>query len=191
MYIFVGSNNPVKINAVVTAASEAWPDAKVSGYDVPSGVAEQPIGDEMTRQGAQNRARAAFHDGIAQHTNLDETSEVLGIGLEGGVVEYDSELWSTVWIAVTDRTGEVYESNGARFKIPELVARKIRAGEEMGPVVARIAGVADVRKKQGFIGVLTDGFVDRTEEYSNIAKLALGVWYGRMWQNSLSPDTEY
>ena len=55
----------------------------------------------------------------------------------------------------------------------------------MGPLVSKITGESDVRKKQGFIGVLTDGFVDRTEEYSGIAKMALGVWYGRNWQQTL------
>ena len=185
MHIFVGSHNPVKINAVTVAASETWPDATLVGYDVPSGVDEQPIGDDMTRQGAVNRAKAALHDGLAAHAELKEDDEVLGVGLEGGVMEFGNEMWSTVWVAVVDTAGNVCESNGARFKVPELVASKIRSGEEMGPVVAQISGHSDVRKKQGFIGVLTDGFVDRTEEYMAIAKMALGVWYGRNWQDKL------
>jgi len=32
------------------------------------------------------------------------------------------------------------------------------------------------------IGVVTNNFVDRTEEYSAIIKMALGLWYGRTWQ---------
>lgn len=185
MHIFVGSQNPVKIHAVTIAASETWPDATIVGYDVPSGVDEQPIGDDMTRQGAVNRAKAALHDGLVAHTELSESDEVLGVGLEGGVMEFGDEMWSTVWIAVVDTAGNVCESNGARFKVPEIVAQKIRVGEEMGPIVAKISGVSDVRKKQGFIGVLTNGFVDRTEEYSAIAKMALGVWYGRNWLDGL------
>lgn len=185
MHIFVGSHNPVKIHAVTIAASETWPDATIVGYDVPSGVDEQPIGDDMTRQGAVNRAKAALHDGLAAHRDLTQTDEVLGVGLEGGVMEFGDEMWSTVWIAVVDTAENVCESNGARFRVPEIVAQKIRAGEEMGPIVAKISGVSDVRKKQGFIGVLTNGFVDRTEEYSAIAKMALGVWYGRNWQDGL------
>jgi non-canonical (house-cleaning) NTP pyrophosphatase len=46
-----------------------------------------------------------------------------------------------------------------------------------------VTGVNDVRSKQGMIGVVTGGFVDRTEEYSSIAKLALGLWYGREWNS--------
>lgn len=34
MHIFVGSHNPVKLNAVTNAASETWPEAKLLGHDV-------------------------------------------------------------------------------------------------------------------------------------------------------------
>ncbi len=182
MHIFVGSHNPVKINAVTIAASETWPDTTIIGHDAPSGVSEQPIGDEMTRAGAQNRAKAALAWGI---TEVPITTHALGVGLEGGVIDLGTEMWSTVWVAVTDSDGYMAESNGARFLVPEMVAKRIRAGEEMGPIVAQVSGLADVRKKQGFIGVLTQGFVDRTEEYSGITKMALGIWYGRNWQNAV------
>ena len=190
MHIFVGSHNPVKINAVTVAASETWSAATVKGYDVPSGVNEQPIGDEMTKQGALNRAQAVLEDGLAEYGDALESEEVLGVGLEGGVVEMFDQMWSTVWVVVVDRDGTVAEANGARFVVPEVVANKIRNGEEMGPVVAQLTGHSDVRKKQGFIGVLTNGFVDRTEEYSGIAKMALGVWYGRNWQDGLRNQEE-
>lgn len=182
MHIFVGSHNPVKINAVIVAASETWPDATILGHAASSGVSEQPIGDEMTRTGAQNRAKAALAWGVAETPNV---SEALGVGLEGGVINMGNEMWSTVWVAVVDKDGYLAESNGARFLVPELVAKRIRAGEEMGPIVAQVSGLADVRKKQGFIGVITQGFVDRTEEYSGITKMALGIWYGRNWQDAV------
>lgn len=185
MHIFVGSHNPVKIHAVTIAATETWPEAVIVGYDVPSGVHEQPIGDDMTREGARNRAKVALQAGMDAHNELSDKNDILAVGLEGGVMEFGDEMWSTVWVAVVDTAGNVCESNGARFKVPEIVAQKIRDGEEMGPIVAKISGVSDVRKKQGFIGVLTNGFVDRTEEYSAIAKMALGVWYGRDWQDRL------
>jgi inosine/xanthosine triphosphatase len=183
MHIFVGSKNPVKINAVTTAAAETWPDASIVGFDVPSGVLAQPIGDEMTRQGAVNRAKAALDKGLITHPGI---TVALGVGLEGGVVDLGDEMWSTVWVAVVDTEGYVAESNGARFLVPEIVADQIRAGEEMGPIVAQLVGEADVRTKQGFIGVLTQGFVDRTEEYYGIAKMSLGIWYGRKWQEGLA-----
>lgn len=182
MQLFVGSTNPVKINAVITAASETWPDVQAVGMDVPSGVSEQPWGDEETRQGARNRAQAALDDGTAESEfSIDSC---LGIGLEGGVMELFDEVWSTVWVSVVDATGSHYEANGARFKIPESIAAKLQDGVELGPLMNSLFQ-GDVRRTNGAIGIFTNNFVDRTEEYSAIAKLALGLWYGRKQSQEL------
>jgi inosine/xanthosine triphosphatase len=183
MYLFVGSTNPVKVNAVTIAASESWPEATIEGFDVPSGIAEQPMTDEETRQGAINRAERALQRGVAQFPTHQEL--VLGVGLEGGVFIRNHQLWSTVWVAVTDLHNHHFEANGARFKVPEPIAQAILNGEEMGTVVGQIMSDKYAKQKQGMIGLITNGFVDRTEEYSGIAKLALGLWFGRNWYDEL------
>jgi inosine/xanthosine triphosphatase len=186
MQIFVGSANPVKINAVINAASETWPEVKVSGISVPSQIKEQPTSDEETRQGASNRAKAVLEKGLKTLDKNLENDQVLGVGLEGGIfIDEQNEMWSTVWIAVIDQQGNLFEANGARFKVDPIVAEPIKKGEEMGPVIAQIVGEADVRSKQGMIGIVTANFVDRTEEYSGIVKMALGLWYGRNWKTKL------
>ncbi|MEN8253144.1 MAG: inosine/xanthosine triphosphatase [Patescibacteria group bacterium] len=209
MKIFVGSTNPVKINAVITAASETWPEIQAEGFSVPSDVDDQPRSDEETEKGAVNRARGALKLGIKKHQypisniqtipnsklqiskNNDKrlpTSDemILGVGLEGGVFTKGDELWSTVWVAVIDREGDVFTANGARCKVPEPIAKLIKKGEEMGPAVDSLLTGESVRQKEGMIGVITKGFVDRTEEYAAIAKFALGLWYGRHWHDTLS-----
>ena len=75
--IAVGSTNRVKIGAVREVLRSLAPDARVEGVDVPSGVADQPFGDEETIRGAQARARGA----------LAALAADLGVGIEGGVVE--------------------------------------------------------------------------------------------------------
>ncbi len=186
MKIYVGSTNPVKINAVVNAASETWPKVQVKGFSVESGVPEQPMGDDETKQGAINRARAALQ--LADKDSIPE--EVLGVGLEGGAfINKQGVMWSTVWVAVVDPEGNLKTANGARFKVPSVVAKRIESGEEMGLIMADLLGDDDIKKKQGMIGVITNGFVDRTEEYTGLAKLALGLWYGQDWlQSYLSAD---
>jgi inosine/xanthosine triphosphatase len=206
-HLFVGSTNPVKINAVINAASETWPEIIAQGFAAPSGVSDQPIGDEETRLGAKNRAVAALEMGLAglsgppsplgsqdssdssNPTGFTSSSEAplqtcLGVGLEGGVVELSDGLYSTVWVSVIDSQGNHTEANGARFRVPDQIAQLILAGGEMGPVVEKLVGEVDVRQKQGMIGVITNGFVDRTEEYTGIAKMALGLWYGRNWNKN-------
>ncbi len=195
--IFVGSTNPVKVNAVKQAVIKHWPDLAVTGFEVNSQIPAQPIGDDQTRLGAQNRARLALEFGLALESSLTDTtkhnqSTYLGIGLEGGVVEYDGQLWSTVWGCVTDGSLidnqpktlptqlRFFEANGARFILPEKIAQAIRDGEELGPLMSRLHDGADVKRTSGAIGILTDNFVDRTEEYSAIIKLAVGLWHGRI-----------
>lgn len=184
--IAVGSQNPVKVNAVSIATSKTWPLATIVGYDVASGVSAQPFSDQETLQGAVNRAKAALAAQLKLATSTEQTGVVLGVGLEGGVMEQGEQLWSTVWAVVVDQTGEQFTANGARFQVPEQIAASLKAGEEMGPVVASLVGVKDVRSKQGMIGIITDNFVTRTEEYSGIIKLALGLWYGRNWKQNIA-----
>jgi inosine/xanthosine triphosphatase len=180
----VGSTNPVKKNAVKQALSEKMPEAEVEGFEVPSGVNAQPMTDEETRLGAENRARAAVERGKLQFA--DQTTEVFGIGLEGGIFQDSAgELWSTVWAAVVSPEGDLYVANGSRIRIPETIAQPMLKGEEMGPLVERLTGLGDVRQKQGMFGVITQNFVTRTEEYSSIVKMALGLWYGRDWDKML------
>jgi hypothetical protein len=56
----VASTNPVKVGAVQLALVACFPDraVEVEGRDVPSGVADQPMGDEETKRGAMNRLPA-------------------------------------------------------------------------------------------------------------------------------------
>jgi inosine/xanthosine triphosphatase len=186
-YIFVGSLNQVKVNAVKNAVNDVLPETRIQGFATASGVSHQPRGDQETRLGAENRAREALAQG--KQWLVDQgisASEALGVGLEGGVFDQENgELWSTVWIMVVDETGKTFAANGARFQVPEIIAQKIREGGEMGPVVSQLVGESNIRQKQGMIGVITNDFVNRTEEYTGITKLAFGLWFGRGWQDQL------
>lgn len=182
MQLFVGSTNPVKVNAVRQAIGDQWSDVPVQGFSVASDVSEQPYGDEETEQGAVNRAYAALERGREE---LSEDEEALGIGLEGGVIERGEQLWSTVWVAVTDGSDEVFLANGARFPLHPLIGEPIKQGREMGPLMEELVQEDDIRKKQGMIGIITKNFVTRTEEYVGITKMAIGQWYGRDWPTDL------
>ncbi len=185
MKIYVGSTNPVKKNAVVIATSETWPEVEVIGMKVKSGVSEQPFSDYETKKGAINRARRALKLGIQFHNQKDnmDQEQCLGVGLEGGVFKDKNKLWSTVWAAVIDLNNNIFTNNGSRFILPEQIAGPMLNGEEMGPLVARITGEANIKLERGAIGVITNNFVDRTEQYVGITKLALGLWYGKNWND--------
>ena len=58
--VAVGSLNPVKIGAARAVVSQLAPAARVEGIGVPSGVSEQPWGDDETIRGALSRAHALY-----------------------------------------------------------------------------------------------------------------------------------
>ena len=186
MKIFVGSTNPVKINAATIAASEQWPQVKVKGLEVDSGVSEQPRSDQETKTGAINRAKRALQKSQTKGQTVQaEPPNIfrLGLGLEGGVMhDEQGVMWSVVWGAVVDPQGLVFCAKGGGFKVPKIVADKIRQGGEMGPIMSKMFDGRDIRHKEGMIGVITNKFLDRTELYVPIAKTALGLWFGRDWQ---------
>ena len=80
--IKIGSKNPVKINAAAKAMATLFPDAQIDaqGMDAPSGVADQPMTDLETRQGAINRVRYCQQQSQIQQTEVDYY-----FAMEGGV----------------------------------------------------------------------------------------------------------
>lgn len=185
-HFFVGSSNPVKIEAVRLAVIGRWPEAEVTGFEVESGVGSQPMSDAETKIGSENRARLVLAQGQAKQPLATQDKVILGVGLEGGVFKMETgELWSTVWVTVCNANGQMWNANGGRIKVPDVFAQKICAGEEMGNVVEQYIGVSDLRKKQGMFGVITNNFVTRTEEYASVARMAIGVWYGQNWDQNL------
>jgi len=186
MKIFVASKNPVKINAITIAASETYPDVEVLGIAVSSGVSAQPMTDEETLRGSINRAQALKKLALAKKL-CSVKEEVIFVGAEGGVyhpsfAQKKQELWSTVWISVLDQEDKIYSASGARFRLPQKLTNGILTGKELGAVMGALFNDPKLKQKSGAIGILTQGFIDRTEEYVAIAKLAIGLWYGRNWQ---------
>ena len=175
MIIAVGSANPVKVEAAKIAAQDLG-DSKVQGFEVESGVSHQPRSDGETRAGAAARAHAAL--------NASVDAEI-GIGFEGGVHEEMGAMYNVVWCSVVDRNGEHFETSGARFLLPKIIADGIRVGKEMGPLLDELLKDTNTKQKQGMVGTVTKGYITRTEEYASLARLAIGLWFGRSWQEQL------
>jgi inosine/xanthosine triphosphatase len=161
--IAVGSTNPVKIDAVRMVASRAFPGAEVIGLDSASGVSEQPWGDEETRQGALNRARAV----------LAAAGSDLGVGLEGGVLETEMGLMTCAWCVIVDREGRIGVGGGVHVLLPPSVAQALRTGGELGPAMDELSGQHNTKQAQGAVGILTAGLSDRQAAYGQLVAMAL------------------
>ena len=163
----VGSANPVKLAAARAVLTTAFPGCTVTAVPVASGVPDQPWGDDETRRGAETRARAAL-------ATLRAAPDALGIAFEGGVVEGPGGAVRTcAWAAVATPDGRVHLGGSLAMPLPPALARRLRAGAELGPAVDALVGTTNIKHGEGAVGVLTAGLVDRQRAYEVILAYAL------------------
>ncbi|MEN1968177.1 DUF84 family protein [Lentibacillus sp. N15] len=162
MKITIGSNNPTKIKAV----QEVFATHTVQAMNASSSVSAQPFSDEETREGAINRALECVR----------RNPESIGIGLEGGVMYVEDQLYLCNWGAMVDRDKNTFTASGARIPLPEAVHSELCKGHELGDVMDQYAKKQEVRKKEGAIGIFTNEIVTRQEMFSHLVKLLRGQW---------------
>jgi inosine/xanthosine triphosphatase len=172
--VVVGSRNPVKIAAVRAVIERLTTAFDVDGVSVSSGVPDQPWGDEQTIAGARARARSAL--------TVDATA-VLAVGLEGGVVDVDGvAVRSCAWCVVVDRAGREGVGGSLAMPLPPAAASALRRGEELGPLMDRLADRSGTKHGPGAVGLLTNGLIDRQGAYETLVTYALVPWIGeRFW----------
>lgn len=163
--IVVGSNNPVKIKTVRLAFEQVFPQTicEVQGIAVPSGVADQPMTDAATYQGAANRARNC-------QKALPEAH--FWVGVEGGIDELHGAMQAFAWIYIIspEQSGQ---ARTATFDLPEAIRQLIHKGIELGEADDRIFQRKNSKQGQGAVGILTHELIDRTEYYRPAVVLAL------------------
>lgn len=176
--VAVGSMNPVKIGAVRAVFAPLLPDARVEGVSAPSGVADQPWGDEETIRGARARARGA-------REALDAD---LGVGIEGGVVEGEDGLRTCAWAVVVSRDGVTGTGGSLALLLPPVVATLVRGGLELGTAMDRASGRVDTKRGHGAVGILTGGLIDRQRAYEVLVTYALAPFLAAgYWRASDAP----
>lgn len=153
--VAVGSENPVKIEAVKLAAQRLYGQADVRGFMADSGVGEQPF-EAATWEGARARARLA----LAAWPEAD-----FGVGLEAGLFETAAAggLLDVQACVVLDHAGRFTYGHGPGFCYPADITDELRKGASVGDVVSRAAGIDDIGRKEGAIGWLSRGHVTRTQ----------------------------
>ncbi len=169
MRIAVGTDNPLKYQAVRNVLHRLYPKAEFTALKVDTRMPRQPKGDRQTRQGAANRAHAAR---LATHADW-------GIGIEAGVIQTEFGMMTCAWCAIEDRKGRVGIGGSTNMLLPDEIAEQIRAGKELGPAMDEFAHIKDVKKKMGAIGIFTRGLTDRRRSYELIVKLALARFLWR------------
>lgn len=167
MKVAIGSQNCSKVNAVKNVINTYFDKVVFHEVDVPSNVSSMPFSDEETRQGAINRAV----------NSLKLTGADLNFGLEGGVREMDGIMYCCNWGALALNNGQVLTAAGAQFMLPEEIAKKLKEGEELGPLMDEYTNEKDTRHHLGAIGVFTANLIDRTEMFEHIVKILIGQYF--------------
>jgi len=152
MKIHVGTRNTLKVRAVRAAFAAVFDDESldVVAMATEGGVSSQPFDDEVV-QGAICRARGAL------------TGADYGVGIEAGLVRfpgYDDYL-SVQFCAVLDRTGRLTVGHGPGYTLPQEVLDRLMNGSTLNREMSRLSGIPEIKEKEGAIGILSGGRIDR------------------------------
>jgi len=168
--VVLGSANPAKRSGVEAALEQAFAGSvpRLLCREVASGVADQPWGDDETRHGAGERARAALATLPGPTT--------IGLGIEGGVARESGILWSFSWAVAIGGDGRRGAARSGAFALPPAVTELVEDGIELGDACDRVFATMDSKRRQGAVGLLTGGVLGRPELYRHATLLALIPW---------------
>jgi non-canonical (house-cleaning) NTP pyrophosphatase len=197
--VAVGSSNPAKIRSVQQALEQLvvlrdGRTLELEGFSVESGVPDQPMHAEETKQGAKNRAQAAFQAFCAKHDGVEPH---LAIGLEGGIEEQSGDLSCMAWMAIYGkRSDEVLAwtirgdrdytidddyswglAKTASFVLPPKVTKLVKEdGMELGDADDVVFSRIKSKHGSGIVGILTNDLIDRSKYYEHALILAMIPW---------------
>src|SRR6266567_6269159 len=173
--IAVGSDRAAKIMAVrasiarIAKIDAAWRDASVVARSM-------PLTDWELMQGARERAFAVREILVEQKLDAD-----LYVGLEGGFHSISVEgEWHTFlrgWAFVTDGARGSFGMSPSITVPPSIVKNVIEGKRELGIVIDEVAGMRDVRSKQGAWGVLSRDLLTRSMSFEAALIAAFAPFY--------------
>ncbi|MCX7669205.1 MAG: inosine/xanthosine triphosphatase [Anaerolineae bacterium] len=156
MRVLVGSSNPTKIAAVQDVFEQHFGQVQTIGVEVASGVSAQPMGMAETFRGAENRARALVQ------LNADRQWDArFCVGIEGGVAQLHGRWFAFGVICIADMHGRLGYGITSHFELPDQVAARLTTGAELGEVIDELTGRRHTRLREGAIGYLSHGRLDR------------------------------
>ena len=158
--IAVASANPAKINAVKQCFQSNFPEQtfKVSGYEVSSGVAEQPLTSAETLLGAQNRL---------QSLKLQTAADYY-VAIEAGL---DIDM-TFAWMLI-EHNGKLGKARSASLMLPPKALQLLAQGVELGDAMDQLFGTTNIKQAGGAIGLLTHNQLSRASVYQQALTLAL------------------
>ncbi len=166
--VLVASKNPVKIKASLEAFQPFFDTLKIDSCEVilPRPNADQPIGEEQTREFSQLR--------VAQARKENEIYDFY-VGIEGGVVKTSTGDVRIVVYSSVGNKNYTETIRGCGIPLPEewLEALTSKKYGELGDLVAYVSGVRDIKRKQGAVGYFTKDNITRFDVLKQSIVMAL------------------
>jgi len=155
--IGIASSNPVKIAAALEGFAQMFPGETFDAISiyVRVSVSVQPMSDEETLRGAEERAGQAK----LLRPELD-----YWVGIEGGCTDWPVGMGAFAWVVIHDnrRSGR---GRSGEFFLPEKVAELVRGGMELGEADDQVFSRNNSKQGNGAIGLLTNDIIDRKSLY--------------------------
>ena len=182
--IALGSDRAAKIMAVraavgrVAVVDSGWSDTSVVARKVQTDAPAMPLNDWQLMSGARQRAFAVRDILVEQKLDAD-----LYVGLEGGFhsIQLDGE-WHTFlrgWAFVTDGERGSFGMSPSIAVPDQIVESVVKGKRELGIVIDEVAGMRDVRSKQGAWGVLSRDLLTRSMSFEAALIAAFAPFYNR------------
>jgi inosine/xanthosine triphosphatase len=182
--VALGSDRAAKIVAVrgsiarIAEIDSSWAEATVVARRVETNAPAMPLNDWQLMQGARERALAVRDQLRAQRLDAD-----IFVGLEGGFHSISIEgEWHTFlkgWAYATDGKSGTFGATPS-ITVPTSLAKRVIEGRiELGLVIDKVAGVKDVRSRQGAWGILSRDLVTRAMSFEVALIAAFAPFYNR------------
>ncbi len=160
-----GTDNPTKLSGAATALMRVFGKrVKLSGHKEDSRVSHHPF-DAETFKGAENRARAAW-------TRAKGKCDY-SLGIESGLFKIRKNEFFDITICCIFDGKHATFGTGAGFCVPTWIAKKIKGKSDLSAVMAELAGVEGIGRKQGALGWFSDGVMHRADQIEQAVSNAL------------------
>ncbi len=162
--------------ARIAEVDSGWRDATVVARSVQTSAPAMPLTDWELMSGARQRALAVRDILVPQKLAAD-----LYVGLEGGFhsISVDGE-WHTFlrgWAFVTDGERDSFGMSPS-ISVPEAIVKDVISGKrELGIIIDEVAGMRDVRSKQGAWGILSRDLLTRSMSFEAALIAAFAPFY--------------
>lgn len=163
--IGIASANPLKIAAALEGFQRMFPGEQFETQSIRTqvSVSAQPMSDEETLRGAEERAKNA-------HMLAPEMD--YWVGIEGGCADWPIGMGAFAW-AVVMYDHHLGRGRSGEFFLPEKVAALVRSGVELGEADDMVFSRNNSKQGNGAIGLLTNDAIDRKSLYVPAVVFAL------------------